>query len=195
MALEHIATGDLLRAAMREQSNVGRQAEPFVRAGQLVPDDMVNDLIAERFDRSDRPDRFVLDGYPRRLSQAEALERILRGAGLNISAVLLFDVPDEEIVRRVGHRWSCPKTGCKATYHAESNPPKVPGICDDCGTALVQRPDDQPETVRARLKVYHKDTVELIPYYKARGLLHSINAQGNIEKTYDSIVKTLENLA
>jgi adenylate kinase len=195
MGLEHIATGDLLRAAMREQSNVGRRAEPFVRAGQLVPDGMVNDLIAERFDRSDRPDRFVLDGYPRTLSQAEALERILRGAGLTLSVVLFFEVPDEEIVRRVGHRWSCPKPGCKATYHAESNPPKVAGICDDCGTALVQRPDDQPETVRARLKVYHKDTVELIPYYKARGLLHAVNAQGSIEQTYDIIVKTLENLA
>jgi adenylate kinase len=195
MRLEHIGTGDLLRAAMRERSHVGRRAEPFVQSGQLVPDNMVNDLIAERFDRGDRPDRFVLDGYPRTLAQAEALERILRSAGSNVTAVLLLDVPDEEIVRRVGHRWSCPKAGCKATYHTESNPPKKSGICDDCGTALVQRPDDQPETVRARLKVYHKDTVELIPYYKARGLLHSVQAQGSIEQVYDSIVKTLEDVA
>jgi adenylate kinase len=123
------------------------------------------------------------------------LEQILRGAGLTISAVLLMDLPDDEIVRRVGHRWSCPKAGCKATYHTESNPPKVPGVCDDCGTALVQRPDDQPETVRARLKVYHMNTVGLIPYYKARGLLHPVQAQGSIEQVYESIVKTLENMA
>ena len=195
MRLEHIGTGDLLRAAMRERSHVGRRAEPFVRAGQLVPDSMVNDLIAERFDRSDRPERFVLDGYPRTLSQAETLDQILRGAGLNLSAVILFEVRDEEIVRRVGKRWSCPKAGCKATYHTESNPPKVPGVCDDCGTALVQRADDRPETVRARLKVYHSNTVELIPYYRTRGLLHAVQAEGDIEQVNENIVKTLQTLA
>jgi adenylate kinase len=195
MGLEHIGTGDLLRAAMRNRSQVGRRAQPFVEAGQLVPDGMVNDLIAERFDRSDPPERFVLDGYPRKLSQANAFEQMLRQTGLRLTAVLLLDLPDEEIVQRVGKRWSCPKAGCKATYHTESNPPKVPGICDDCGTALVQRADDKPETVRARLEVYHKDTVELIPYYRAQGLLHAVPADGTIEQVYDNIVKTLQPLA
>jgi adenylate kinase len=193
--VEHIGTGDRLRLAIREDTPVGRRAKPFVEAGKLVPDDLVNDLIAERFDKPDRPERFVLDGYPRTLTQAEAFGEMLRGAGLDLTAVILLNVADEEIVRRVGKRWSCPKPGCKATYHTESNPPKVPGICDDCGTALVQRADDRPETVRARLKVYHKDTVELIPFYEGRGLLHKVQAEGDIEQVYDNIFKVLQPLA
>jgi adenylate kinase len=193
--VEHIGTGDRLRLAIRDDTPVGRRAKPFVEAGKLVPDDLVNDLIAERFDKPDRPERFVLDGYPRTLAQAAAFDGMLRGAGLDLTAVILLNVADEEIVRRVGKRWSCPKPGCKATYHTESNPPKVAGVCDDCGTALVQRADDRPETVRARLKVYHKDTVELIPFYEARGLLHKVQAEGDIEQVYDNIFKVLQPLA
>lgn len=193
--LEHIGTGDLLRLAIRENTPVGQRAKPFVESGQLVPDDLVNDLIGERFSRPDRPDRFVLDGYPRTLAQAAAFDRVLVRLGLELTAVLLLDVSDDEIVQRVGKRWSCPKPGCKATYHTESNPPKKPGICDDCGTALVQRADDKPETVRARLKVYHHDTVELIPHYQAQGLLYRVSGEGEIEQVYASIVKVLQPLA
>jgi adenylate kinase len=195
LKLEHIGTGDILRAAVRELTEVGRRAKPFVESGRLVPDDLVNDLVAERFHRSDRPSRFVLDGYPRTVAQAEAFNRLLRELGVELTAVVHLDVADEEIVRRVGKRWSCPRAGCKATYHTESNPPRKPGICDDCGTALVQREDDRPETVRERLKVYHKDTVELIPYYKAQGLLHEVPAEGDIEQVYENIVKVLQPLA
>jgi adenylate kinase len=193
--LEHIGTGDRLRLAIKEDTPVGRRAKPFVESGRLVPDDLVNDLIAERFERPDRPARFVLDGYPRTLTQAEALDGVLKKADLDLTAVVLFDVPDGEIVRRVGKRWSCPKPGCKATYHTESKPPKVPGVCDNCGTHLVQRADDRPETVGARLKVYHQDTVELIPYYKNKGLLHTVQAVGEIEQIYENIAKVIQPLA
>jgi adenylate kinase len=195
LQLEHIGTGDLLRAAIREVSEVGRRAKPFVETGQLVPDDLVNDLIADRFAQPDRPARFVLDGYPRTVAQAEAFDLMLRQAGLDLTAVVLLNVLDDEIVRRVGKRWSCPRAGCKATYHTESSPPKKPGICDDCDTELVQRADDRPETVRARLKVYHKDTVELIPHYRAQGLLHEVPAEGDIEQVYENILKAIQPLA
>jgi adenylate kinase len=192
LQLEHIATGDLLRAAIREMSELGRRAKSYVESGQLVPDELVNDLIAERFRRPDRPSRFVMDGYPRTVAQAQAFDEMLRETGLDLSAVILLKVDDEEIVRRLGQRWSCPKEGCKANYHTENKPPKVAGKCDDCGSALIQRADDKPDTVRARLKVYHRDTVELIPYYRSRGLLHEVPGQGSIEQIYDRIAKELK---
>jgi adenylate kinase len=193
--LEHIATGDLLRAAVRNMTDLGRRAKSYMDAGQLVPDQLVNDLIAERFRRPDRPEHFVLDGYPRTVSQAEALDGMLQEAGLDLSAVVLLKVDDDSIVRRISNRWSCPQANCKATYHTESKPPKAPGVCDVCGTALVQRADDRPETVRARLKVYHRDTVELIPYYRAKGLLHDVPGEGDIEQIYQRIVETINPVA
>ena len=189
--LEHIGTGDLLRAAIRAGTPGGQRAKPFVESGKLVPDDLVNELIAERFDRPDRPDRFVMDGYPRTRSQAEAFDQVLRRHQLTLDAAVLIKVDDEEIVRRLAGRWSCPKGGCKATYHTESNPPKVAGVCDRCGTALVQRSDDKPETVRNRLVVYHKNTEELIPYYRAQGLLREADGAGAIEEVYANIMKAL----
>jgi adenylate kinase len=191
LKLEHIATGDLLRAAIRDMSELGRRAKSYVESGQLVPDALVNDLIAERFRRADRPQCFVLDGYPRTVAQAEALDDMLREAGLDLTAVVLLTVDDEQIVRRLGQRWSCPKPGCKANYHTENKPPRVAGVCDECGTALAQRADDRPETVRARLKVYHKDTVELIPYYRSRGLLREVPAEGDIKQITDQITRVL----
>lgn len=193
--VEHIGTGDLLRLGIRQNTPAGARAKPFVEAGQLVPDVLVNDLIAERFARDDRPQRFVMDGYPRTLAQAASFDKVLTSYDLPLSAVVLLAVRDEEIVHRVGGRWSCPKSGCKATYQTESNPPRVPGICDDCGTPLVQRADDKPETVRNRLVVYHKDTVELIPYYRAQGLLLEVAGEGEIEEVYANIVKVIQPLA
>ena len=189
--LEHIGTGDILREAIRKGTPAGLRAQPYVETGQLVPDDLVNDLIAERFHRSDRPARFVMDGYPRTRSQAEAFDKVLRRHKLALDAAVLIKVDDEEIVRRLAGRWSCPKGGCKATYHTESNPPKVAGVCDRCGTALVQRSDDKPETVRNRLVVYHKNTQELIPYYRAQGLLREADGTGAIEEVYANIMKAL----
>jgi adenylate kinase len=190
--LEHIGTGDLIREAIRQQTPLGQRAQADVVAGRLVPDQLVNDLITERFRRDDRPERFVMDGYPRTVAQAVAFDQVIREYGLALDAVLLLKVDDEEIVRRLGGRWSCPKAGCKATYHTENNPPRVPGICDDCGTALVQRADDRPETVRERLVVYHKNTVELIPYYRSQCKLREVSGQGEIEQVYNNLMKALK---
>lgn len=190
--LEHIGTGDLLRDAIRQQTACGLRARPYVESGQLVPDDLVNDLIAERFHRADRPERFVLDGYPRTRAQAESLDQVIRQEGVTLTAAVLLTVPDEEIVHRLSGRWSCPKSGCKATYHTVSNPPRVPGVCDDCGTTLVQRDDDREETVRARLVVYHHNTVELIPYYRRQGLLLEVPGKGEIEVVYNTMVAALK---
>jgi adenylate kinase len=192
LGLEHIGTGDLLREAIRLNTPVGQRARSFVESGQLAPDEVVNDLIAERFRRPDRPSRFVMDGYPRTVAQARTFDRVLTDQGLDLTNVVLLEVADEEIIRRLGGRWSCPKPGCKATYHTESNPPKVPGICDRDGTTLVQRADDKPETVRARLVVYHKNTEELIPHYQAMGLLRAVSGTGDVEDVYARIEKVLD---
>jgi adenylate kinase len=193
--LEHIGTGDILREAIRQNTTAGARAKPYVDAGKLVPDDLVNDVVAERFNRDDRPERFVMDGYPRTLAQAAAFDQVLRQQFLDLNAVILLQVADEEIIGRVSERWSCPKSGCKATYHTLSNPPKKPGICDYCGTKLVQRDDDRPETVRARLVVYHGNTEALVGHYRAQGLLHEVAGHGPIEGVYANIIKVLNRQA
>jgi adenylate kinase len=190
--LEHIATGDLLREAIRLGTPLGLQAKAAVEAGQLVPDALVNDLIAERFSRDDRPERFVMDGYPRTLAQAAAFDQTLRQQYLDLSAVLLLVVPDAEILARLGGRWSCPKPGCMATYHTVHKPTKVPGVCDNCGTPLVQRADDRPETVRARLVVYHRQTAELIPHYQKQDLLIEVPGTGEIEAVHANLMRALQ---
>lgn len=190
--LDHIGTGDLLRAAIRTHTPVGERARPFVEAGQLVPNDLVNDLIEEHFARPARSDRFVMDGYPRTLAQAEVFDGILQRQKLDLTAVLLLVVTDEAIIQRLSGRWSCPAPGCKATYHIESNPPRLAGICDDCGSVLVQREDDHEATVQSRLVVYHRDTAELIPYYRQRGLLREVNGHGEIEQVYNNLMKVLQ---
>lgn len=190
--LEHIGTGDILRQAIRDRTPFGERARPFVETGRLVPDDLVNDVVAERFGRDDRPERFAMDGYPRTLAQAASFDQVLRQQFLDLTAVVLLEVSDEEIVRRLSGRWSCPKPGCKATYHTESNPPRVSEICDNCGTPLVQRDDDKVETVQRRLVVYHKNTEELIPHYRAQGLLRAVAGEGAIEQVYKDVMKALK---
>src|SRR5437667_10583704 len=130
LGLVHIATGDILREAIRLGTAAGRKAEPFVNNGKLVPDDLVNELVADRFRRDDRPERFVMDGYPRTLAQAASFDQVLRQQFMDLSAVIVLLVSDEEILRRLGGRWICPKTDCKASYHVRTKPPRVPGICD-----------------------------------------------------------------
>jgi adenylate kinase len=191
LSLDHIGTGDIIRAAISHHTPVGERARPFVESGGLVPDTLVNDLVAEHFFQPGLHDRFVMDGYPRTLAQAKAFDQLLARKALPLDAVVLLDVGDDEIIRRVSGRWSCPKKGCKATYHTENNPPKLAGLCDDCGTGLVQRADDKPETVRERLVVYHRDTAELIPYYRQQGLLREIPGHGEIEEIYTSLSKIL----
>jgi len=193
--LEHIGTGDIIRQAIRENTPAWVLAKPFVADGLLVPDDLVNQLIAERFGRPDRPEHFVMDGYPRTVAQGIAFDQVLGQLHLGLTAVLLLTVDDEEIVRRLEGRWSCPKPGCMRTYHTESDPPRVRGVCDKCGTTLVQREDDRVETVRARLVVYHQNTVELIPHYRAQCLLRTVEGQGTIEQVYSNLMKALNQQA
>jgi len=189
--LEHIGTGDILRQAITRGTPAGLRAQPFVESGQLVPNGVVNDLVADRFQQPDRPDRFVMDGYPRTVFQARSFDEVLRPLHLTPTGVILLQVDDEEIIRRVSGRWSCPKPNCKRTYHVDSNPPKVPGYCDVDKTKLVQRPDDVAETLRERLVVYHRNTVELFPYYRAQGLLVEVPGQGGIEDIYNQIMQAL----
>jgi adenylate kinase len=193
--LEHIGTGDILREAIRQRTPSGERAHPYVEKGLLVPDDLVNDVIAERFNSGNPPECFVMDGYPRTLAQAAAFDQVLRQHYLDLSAVILMKVSDDEIIARVSERWSCPKPGCKATYHTRSKPPKSPGVCDNCGTKLIQREDDRPETVKARLVVYHGNTEALVGHYQAQGLLHAVPGHGSIEEVYANIMNVLKGQA
>jgi adenylate kinase len=189
LRLEHISTGDMLRDAKCRDTPLGRRAKPYMDSGRLVPDDLVNDIVADRFKGDNRPEHFVMDGYPRTLAQAVSFDQVLRQQYLDLTAVVQLSVDDAEIVRRLGGRWSCPT--CKASYHEQSNPPRAPGVCDNDGKALVQRDDDKPETVRERLRVYHAETEELIPHYAARGLLREAPGEGGIEQTYSAIMQVL----
>lgn len=187
LGLVHIGTGDIIREAVRLRTPFGLQAEPFVVSGRLVPDDLVNELVADRFRREDRPEAFVMDGYPRTLAQGASFDQVLRQQFLGLDAVVLLQVDDEEIVRRLSGRWICPK--CKATYHTTNKPPRRPGTCDVCGTALIQRDDDKEQTIRNRLQVYHQNTTELIPHYRSQGLVKEVPGGGDIETVYRNIVQ------
>jgi adenylate kinase len=188
--LAYIGTGDILREAARLNTPAGRQAQPYLAAGQLVPDTLVNDLVADRFRRDDRPEQFVLDGYPRTLAQAAALDQVLRQQFLDLSAVVQLLVNDEEIVHRLGGRRFCPR--CQATYHLSFKPPRTEGICDQCGSPLAQRDDDKEETIRKRLKVYHQTTEAVVNYYQNQGLLRNVEGEGEIQEVSGRIVSALE---
>jgi adenylate kinase len=189
LGLAHISTGDILREAVRLGSATGKLAEPYVKSGKLVPDALVNDLVVERFRRPDRPEHFVMDGYPRTLAQAVAFDQVLREQSLDIQAVPLLVVDDDEIVRRLSGRRTCPK--CQATYHLVTRPPRVPGICDVCGTPLVQRDDDKEETIRLRLRIYHDTVKDLIAHYCSQGLLREVPGTGTLEEIHANILRAV----
>jgi adenylate kinase len=189
LGLMHIGTGDILREAVRQGTPAGKQAERYMNTGLLVPDPLVNDLVHDRFRGDGRPERFVLDGYPRTIAQAASFDQVLRQEFLDLTGVVLFLIDDEEIVRRLSGRWSCPN--CKATYHDRNKPPRVAGRCDECGEALTQRSDDREDTVRQRLKVYHTNTAALIPYFREQGLLREVPGAGSIEQVYAHIVRAV----
>lgn len=187
---KHISTGDILREAVAKGTALGQQAAPYMKAGLYAPDPLVNDLIQEKFSQDDRPEHFILDGYPRTLAQAAALEQVLRQQFLDINAVVSLVVPDDEIVARAAGRLMCPK--CQRTYHTTKNPPQTPGICDNDGVALIQREDDKEPTVRKRLSVYYQNTADLITHYRDQGLLREVQGQGDIEQIYQSILKAID---
>ena len=190
LGLVHFATGDLLREAVRQGTPEGRRAEAFVADGQLVPDELVNDLVNARFRVPDHPTRFVMDGYPRNLAQAQSFDQVLREQGLALDAVVVLAVNDRDIIRRVSARWNCPK--CQATYNDLSKPPRQPGVCDECGTRLVQRDDDKAETVRQRLDVYHAAADALLAHYRNPGLVVDVPGAGDIETIHQTIVAALK---
>ena len=189
LGLVQIATGDILREAVAQGTPAGKKAKPYMDSGKLAPDDLVNEVIADVFRRSDRPEDFVLDGYPRTLAQATALDTVLQKQSLNLNAVVFLEVADEELIPRIAGRRICPKD--QTPYHVLSKPPKTPGKCDLCGTDLVQRADDREETVRERLKVYRAQTAEVIPYYRNKGLLREVPGRGDIETISAAIEKAI----
>ena len=192
LGLAHISTGDMLRDAIRHATPAGRKAQPFVNSGQLVPDDLVNQIIADFFRKDDRLESFVLDGYPRTLPQAMSFEQVLRQQYLGLDAVVVLNVDDEEIVKRMSGRLVCSNNACGTPYHVTFKPPRQAGICDICGSMLVQRVDDQEQTVRKRLQIYHAGHDELLEYYRKLGLLKEVSGLGDIESIYSSIVRILK---
>ncbi len=187
-SLRHISTGDVLREAIRAQTPAGQRAQPFVVSGKLVPDDLVNEMVADLF-QAEHPDRFIMDGYPRTPAQAQAFDDVLRRHHLPLTGVIWLQVGDEEIVKRLSGRWNCPQ--CKATFHTSFKPPRVAGKCDDCGHDLVQRDDDKEATVRQRLALYHQHATRLADHYRARGLIREVSGVGDVEAIYANITRLL----
>jgi adenylate kinase len=186
----HISTGDILRENVREGTALGKKAKAYMDKGALVPDELLIDIIKERLRKPDTRRGFLLDGYPRTLAQAKALDAILDDINKNLDAVVNVDVSANELVRRLAGRMTC--RTCQASYHIKSNPPKVPGICDQCGGELYQRADDTEAAIKNRIEVYKKQTQPLIDYYKKKGLLIDIDGEREIDEVRSDIMKALE---
>jgi adenylate kinase len=190
----HLSTGDIFRAAKNlaahERSPALEAALGYMKRGDLVPDQTVLDLVAERVACLRCPGGFLLDGFPRTVAQAEAFAKILAQEQIPLDAVLNYEMPIEKIVARLSGRRTCPK--CKAVFHITGRPPRVEGVCDNCGTPLQQREDDRPEAVRVRMEVYEKSTKPLTDYYRQRGLLLTIEAEGTPEEIYQRTLAALE---
>ena len=188
----YYATGDILRAAVEERSGLGKQAKEYMDRGDLVPDELVCKVIMERVDSPEAEDGFLLDGFPRTGGQAETLEDALERRSRSLTAALIIEAPDEEVIRRLSGRRICKKNG--HVYHMEFDPPKNDGVCDQDGSRLVQRDDDKPETVKKRLDVYHKQTESLIGFYEERGLLRRFDGTRQPDEVHRHIRATLATL-
>jgi adenylate kinase len=173
-----IATGDIFRANLRDETPLGLKAKSYMDAGELVPDDIVIGMLKEEL--GEAGDAFVLDGFPRTQAQAQALEEAVAEMGARLDAVLKFDVPDDVVIKRLAGRRTCAR--CQRTYNLELQPPREPGVCDACGGELLQREDDREETVRRRIEVYHRETEPLENFYRQRGLLREVDAQGDVDE-------------
>ncbi len=190
--LPYIATGNILRAAVASETDLGKQAKTFMDAGELVPDDVITGVILEAVHGAEALDGFLLDGFPRTVAQAEALGEGLERAERTLTAAVLIEVPDDDVMRRMSGRRVSVKTG--RVYHVEFDPPKHEGRCDVDGSRLVQRKDDEPETVRHRLEVYHAQTAPLITYYEDRGLLRRFDGTRSPTEVHDHIRATIATL-
>ena len=187
--IPHISTGDIFRANIKNGTELGNKAKTYMDQGLLVPDELVVDLVVDRVQQDDCKNGYVLDGFPRTIPQAEALDKALAEFGDKIDYAIDVNVPDENIVKRMGGRRAC--VGCGATYHLVYAPTKTEGICDVCGQHLVLRDDDKPETVKKRLDVYHDQTQPLIEYYKKAGVLAEVDGTLDMEEVFQAIVRIL----
>ncbi len=187
--IPHISTGDIFRANIKGGTELGMKAKTFMDQGMLVPDEITIGMLMDRIHEADCAKGYVLDGFPRTIPQAESLTEALKGMNESIDYAVNVDVPDENIVNRMGGRRAC--VACGATYHVQFNAPKTEGICDTCGEKLVLRDDDKPETVQKRLNVYHEQTQPLIDYYEKAGVLKEVDGTKNMEEVFNDIVAIL----
>ncbi|MHB8242672.1 MAG: adenylate kinase [Solirubrobacteraceae bacterium] len=192
-ALPHISTGDILRAQVSEGTELGQEAKRYMDAGDLVPDEIIVGMITLRVAAGDARDGFLLDGFPRNVEQADALGKALAGLERHLTAGLLIDVPDEEVVRRLAGRRVCVKSSSHI-YHVDFDPPKHEGVCDQDGSRLIQRDDDREDTIRHRLEVYHSLTEPLIDYYDAKGLLRRFDGRRGADEVHAHIRATVATL-
>jgi adenylate kinase len=188
-AIPHISTGDILREAAKNGTPLGLKAKGYMEQGALVPDDLMMELIKQRLSQPDAQKGFLLDGFPRTVAQADGLNDILKAIGTKLDRVISLEVPGNELIKRLTARWSCPK--CGAIFNLISQPPKLVGICDACGSALEQRPDDKRETVENRLRVYEAQTAPLIQYYRTKGWLLAVAGDQAPDQVYRSFKEKL----
>lgn len=188
--IPHISTGDIFRANIKNNTELGNKAKVYMDQGLLVPDELVVDLVVDRFKNPDCVNGYVLDGFPRTIPQAEALDKALANNQDAVEYAIDVDVPDEVIIDRMAGRRAC--LNCGATYHTITIPPKKEGICDTCDSPLVLREDDKPETVKKRLSVYHEQTQPLIQYYSKKGILKSVDGTKIMDETFDQVILIIE---
>ncbi|MEW2420963.1 adenylate kinase [Streptomyces nigra] len=191
LSIPHISTGDLFRANISQQTDLGKLAKSYMDAGNLVPDEVTIGMAKDRMEQPDAEHGFLLDGFPRNVSQTEALDEMLSAAGMKLDAVLDLEVPEDEVVKRIAGRRVCRKDSSHV-FHVTYSPPKQEGVCDVCGGELYQRDDDSEETVRKRLEVYHTQTEPIIDYYKAQGLVVTISALGKVEDVTARAMQALQ---
>lgn len=187
--IPHISTGDILRANIKDNTELGKKAKEYMDKGLLVPDDLVVDLVVDRLSQDDAKKGYILDGFPRTIPQAEALTAALAKISEKLDYAINVDVPDENIVKRMSGRRAC--VNCGGTYHIVYNPTKTEGVCDACGGELILRDDDKPETVQQRLSVYHEQTQPLIDYYTKEGILKEVDGTVSLDDVFAAIVKIL----
>ena len=188
-SIPHISTGDIFRANIKNGTELGKKAKEYMDKGLLVPDELVVDLVIDRFKEDDCKNGYILDGFPRTIPQAEALDKALEGIGDKVDYAVNVEVPDENIITRMGGRRAC--VGCGATYHVVFNPTKIEGQCDRCGESLILRDDDKPETVKKRLDVYHEQTQPLIDYYTKSGVIKEVDGTKDMKEVFEDIVNIL----
>ena len=188
----HIATGDMFREEIKKETELGKKAQEYMDKGNLVPDEITINMLKEKVNEFSETNGIVFDGFPRNKKQAQALEEMLKDQDQKIDIVLFLDIPDEDIVYRTVKRRICSNKECGAIYNLEYKKPKVDGICDICGSELIQRKDDNEETIRERLKVYHEQSKELLDYYEEKGLLYKVKLYANVNITKEMITEWLE---